>query len=227
MSNQRPVRLSPWAISEGALDDFYGAPQLKERGWTETMIRDLIGEPDAIRTNQARRSGPPVRLWLRRRVEEVEASTEFARRASRGKRRSESGKEAAVRQDELIRRQVRSVPVRIPEFDDDELTERACAHYNSRSWEFRASPDSDRDFLDRIEVNYLRHERSDYEARLDSLFGQVGRRKAGAVVRNRILDAIADVYPHLDAECDRQRAEEDVLVDERGEALDPPRDGAR
>jgi len=86
----------------------------------------------------------------------------------------------------------------------------ACAHYNALqlargNYDYdQATPDSDPAFLERIAVNYLRHELSDYEPELAKLFGQVGRADASSVVRKRVYNAIADAYPDLASECSRQ-----------------------
>ncbi len=60
-----------------------GAVGLKERGWTEAMIRDLLGKPDALRDNPYYKSADPMRLWRLQRVEAVEATPEFAQRQAR------------------------------------------------------------------------------------------------------------------------------------------------
>ena len=63
-----------------------GAPGLKERGWTEAMIRDLLGEPDLLTDNPHYKTAAPRRLWLLRKVEAAEASPEFAARRERAVR---------------------------------------------------------------------------------------------------------------------------------------------
>jgi hypothetical protein len=60
-----------------------GAPGLKARGWTEAMIRDLLGEPDALTDNPHCKSAAPRRLWLLRKAEAAEATPEFAARRDR------------------------------------------------------------------------------------------------------------------------------------------------
>jgi hypothetical protein len=51
---------------------------LKERGWTATMIAELLPQHDASRAAYIRMPGnAPVKLYLRARVEEVELSDEF------------------------------------------------------------------------------------------------------------------------------------------------------
>ena len=49
------------------------APGLKARGWTESMIRDLLGDPDAYADNPHYKSAAPRRLWRLQRVEAAAA----------------------------------------------------------------------------------------------------------------------------------------------------------
>lgn len=75
-----------------------GAPGLKARGWTEAMIRDLLGEPDVLADNPHYKSAAPRRLWLLRRVEAAEAAPEFTERRNRAARsRAAAGKAADTR----------------------------------------------------------------------------------------------------------------------------------
>jgi hypothetical protein len=60
-----------------------GAYGLKERGWTEAMIRDLLGEPDRYVDNPHYKSAGQMRLWRLQRVEAAEAAPEFAGRKQR------------------------------------------------------------------------------------------------------------------------------------------------
>jgi hypothetical protein len=70
-----------------------GAPGLKERGWTEAMIRDLLGEPDLHVDNPNYKSAAPMRLWRLQKVEAIEALPEFAARKERAERqRTAAGK---------------------------------------------------------------------------------------------------------------------------------------
>lgn len=51
---------------------------LKERGWTATMIAELLPQHDAARAAYIRLPGnAPIKLYLRARVEEFELSDEF------------------------------------------------------------------------------------------------------------------------------------------------------
>ena len=75
-----------------------GAYGLKERGWTESMIRDLLGEPDLMVDNPHYKSAAPMRLWRLQRAEAIEASPEFAARRERAERQcAAAGKAAETR----------------------------------------------------------------------------------------------------------------------------------
>lgn len=91
-----------------------------------------------------------------------------------------------------------------------EIQAYAVRHYNMRhAKEAGFTPittDVPSAFLDRITVNYLRHVRTTYDARVDYLYGKEGRRLAQSVLRGKILDLIAKTYPELQSECERQRA---------------------
>ena len=72
-----------------------GAYGLKERGWTEAMIRDLLGDPDLYADNPHYKSAAPMRLWRLQRAEAVEASPEFAARRERAERQCAAARKGA------------------------------------------------------------------------------------------------------------------------------------
>ena len=59
---------------------------LSERGWTELMVRTLLGQPDGWRSRSSGRAGAPMRLYLVERVREAEARPGFGLRKPRPKR---------------------------------------------------------------------------------------------------------------------------------------------
>ena len=70
---------------------------LRERGWTDAMIREYLGEPDATRPNPRYSSAAPMKLYLAERAEAAEASAEWAERERLGARRRAAGLAAADR----------------------------------------------------------------------------------------------------------------------------------
>lgn len=59
---------------------------LGERGWTELMVRTLLGEADAWRPRFSGKAGAPMRLFLVERVRAAEARPGFGKRKPRPKR---------------------------------------------------------------------------------------------------------------------------------------------
>jgi hypothetical protein len=188
--------------------DVLSMRQLKLRGWTTAMVRDLLGEPDKRRPNPFFRSGAPMGLWLAARVAAAEADPAFGERKAKAGQRSAASSGVAARKRADLVALAASVPVEVPRLPRDALVRRACASYNA--WHEGglghepATPASDPAFLARIMVNCLRHELSGYEVQLDALLGRVGRAAAGQVIRGRVYAAIGEAYPYLAAECARQ-----------------------
>jgi hypothetical protein len=73
---------------------------LRERGWTDAMIREYLGKPDATRPNPRYRSAAPMKLYLAERAKAAEASPEWVERKTREARRRAAGVAAADRQRE-------------------------------------------------------------------------------------------------------------------------------
>jgi hypothetical protein len=72
-----------------------GAAGLQERGWTEAMIRDLLGKPDLRVDNPYYSTAAPMRLWRLQRAETVEATAEFTKRRERAERQRAAAAKAA------------------------------------------------------------------------------------------------------------------------------------
>jgi hypothetical protein len=51
--------------------------ELLRRGWTQSLIKKLLGHPDQLERNPHHRSGPKMRLYARTRVLQAEASPDF------------------------------------------------------------------------------------------------------------------------------------------------------
>lgn len=190
---------------------------LARPGWTRVAVRRFLGDPAATKPNPMYRSAAPMRFWRQERVEAVEAREDWIAWAEQSGRRSERAKEAAARQRNEVLEWVDGLEIQIRAFDSPAaLTAAAVAHYNDlwlgRAWERgdqsltdkHATSDDSPEFLDRITVNFLRHECSEYERLLVRLFGSAGASEARSRLKSRILNEIAEVYPWLSGEADRQ-----------------------
>lgn len=194
-------------------EDLLSVPQLKDRGWTDAMIRDLLGEPDDTRQNPNGVNKPRMKMWLVSRVDEVECDPAFSDRLDQARTRSAVGTKTAEIRAKKLTDLVSQIEITVVQMPMADAVECAISHYNllkgervglRYDWQLAAA-DSDPEFLDRITVNFLRHEGTTYDSLLRKLKGLVGKDQAYVLIHNRTLDAIAEAYPDLEWACEKQR----------------------
>lgn len=206
-----PPRPKP-ANSEGML---IANDLKKERGWTETQIKTFLPEPDQTARNPFSRKAAPMKLYALDRVEAIEATPEYqkAREASRTRQLAARGRALAKKKEAVAAAE--ALELRIEPEPWQDMQDKAIEHFNSRlrRSQSSASRKTSTARLDRLTVNYLRHKQTSYEEELKDFKGVVGVGEAYLVVRNRILDLIADTYPQLRTECERQKFDAPELPD--------------
>lgn len=186
----------------------YRSADLRRRGWSKAMIEERLGAPDReIALNS--RATRTLHLYWAPRVEEAEASGDFSRRREDAQRRSVTAAAAADKRREETFALVASLRiVLLTNRSISEVVKDAQRHYETRAerGEYKTAGGSP-EFLNRITVNYLRHGCSHYEELLHKLHGEVGVRDAKIRLKLRVLDRIAQEYPTLANECERQADE--------------------
>jgi hypothetical protein len=195
------------STSKDASQQFLTKAKLKERGWTDSLIKQFLPLPDKTKMNLHHKSGPPVCLYRQERVTMVESSEEFVTAAAATAARRRSAQNAVETKRAKTVAYVSSVKIEVPKMENDLLVKRACEHFNLKQDRERgAYSDSDPLFLSRISVNYLRHQMTAYEDHLRETAAQVGAREAYLDIKVKVLNAIGAAYPFLNAECKRQSA---------------------
>lgn len=201
---------------------FLTTGKLRERGWTAALIARFMPEPDDLMDNPVHRSAPPIRLYGEYRVRNIECTPEWKAAAEAAGKRRAAGKCAAATKREKLLAAIESLKIEVPYVDRETLTLRACSSYNShkmmiaerRDWNYEytpATPDSSPEFLERITVNYLRHNLTHYERELARVHGKVGVREAKTAIRRRVYAAISTAYPELQAECEQQMRDREQM----------------
>ncbi|GAA4894627.1 hypothetical protein ACFPM3_07870 [Streptomyces coeruleoprunus] len=172
---------------------------LRRRGWTDGMVRDLLGAPDVQGRNPRLWSLAPVRLYLLARVEAVERTPEFVACArAGGAPGAVAPRVAAERRRQAVLATLRAEPIRVPILPRAELERRAARHRRAVGG---GADDGD---PVRWQVGYLRHALRSYDVLLDGLFAATGRAEAERLLRDRVYGAIAQAYPWLADECRRR-----------------------
>ena len=158
-------------------------------------------------TNPHYKSGPPALLWSKRTLAAMnrrKAVKEFISGAAARSARAALGVQTKIEkleaECEAWTPEIRVLPV-------EQAIEFAIESYNAFGNELaargrcrdNATRGSDPAFLARIVRNYIRHELTDYEARLGRIRGRVGTQDAyEATLRPVIDEAVEVAYPDLD-----------------------------
>ena len=185
-----------------------------KRYWTDGMIRDLLGEPDKLARNPHFSTAAPMRLYLVSRVDAMEATLDLDRLKKNRERRSAAGQKAVLTREENAIRDAREcdlgcsftepLPVVMAKGAESnrEIVEYHREQYEEYVWrcERRGETPQPRlvpshpgvDAECRWAVNYLRHERTDYDDLLYRM-GDIARHD----LRMRIHERIGRAYPEL------------------------------
>lgn len=150
-----------------------------------------------------------MRLWALERVEAVEATEAFKEALKRAEKRVQAGRKGAQKRRELTLDLAKTLPLEVPRTSLEELAEAAALHYEELTGErvrFKPWPEPD-PFRDRLCVNFLRHEATEYEEYLDEFWGKPGTREAYLVLWERFARAVAEAYSELAKEAKRQLRE--------------------
>ncbi|MGA5195324.1 hypothetical protein [Streptomyces exfoliatus] len=177
---------------------------VRRRGWTDTMMRDLLGTPDLQGRDPRRWSLSPLRLYLLARVETVERTPEFAETSALAPARSAAAVAYAERRRAAVLASIRAEPIEVPRLPGPELERRAARHRQLLGARESAARGTPAGALVRWQVSYLRHALARYESLLDGLYGETGRGEAERLLRRRLYEAIAAAYPALAVECRRR-----------------------
>ncbi|MFF6884293.1 hypothetical protein ACFY9F_14030 [Streptomyces sp. NPDC012421] len=187
---------------------------VRRRGWTDAMVRELLGLPDVQGRDPRRYTPAPVRLYLLARVEAVERTPEFAAASAalaETPRSAALGVLAGSRRSAVLAA-VRAEPIEVPRLPAAELERRAVRHRHLTTacgpgaGRARRGVPAPAGSLVGWQVGYLRQALARYETLLDGLYGDAGRREAERLLRRRLYQAIAAAYPALAGECARRIA---------------------
>ncbi len=177
---------------------------LLRTGWSKTLIGKLLGEP-ACRKKVYGRS-IPLCLYRIDRVVGAEVTSAFsAAQDSIAKRKAAATKAVQTKTSKLVA-EIDVMPVSVKLIGLPYLRQLAIDDYNERNpFDYEpASTQSDEAFLNRICVNYIRHQMTAYDHALWEVAGRTGKSIAITAIRRKVYDAIAKAYPVFHDECSRQ-----------------------
>jgi len=177
---------------------------LERPGWTRTLLKRLLGEPDQRKKVYGRTT--PICLYQLDRVVAAEQSGPFLEAQVAIEKRREASTKAVKTKTERLMTAIEAMPLSVDVVSNKQLLSAAISSYNARNpySDSPAHPKADQAFLDRICVNFIRHELTHYDHALEAMAGKTGINEAIALLRRRIYTAIAQAYPALADECSNQ-----------------------
>lgn len=180
---------------------------LRERGWTEKMIKVLLPEPEYKR-NPRYHSQAPMQLWPLELVEAIEKTEEYKILLEKAERRRQAAYEVRDRKYDELMEEVdqRIAEIYIPRIPIENLMEESLDA--KIYWELERRPylefeaeesmkNAELEVRKRWAVNYIRHRLTPYDGYLSDLKGRVGTEDAYHRYRNALMNAIFDTYPCL------------------------------
>lgn len=202
-------------------DELFSKPDLRERGWTDTMMNKFLPCPDDWRDNPFYKNAPPMEFWSTETVKEIESSPEFQAALEKSKKRKLAAQKAVQTKyrKNMAWMDQKSKEIAVIRIPMDELKKRTIeaknVWYNYQELEFgrydfiRASETTDADVMQRWEVNYIRHNLTSYDQTLFEARGKIGKDDGYIKYKTAVLDKIAEVYPELKDECEAQKPRTD------------------
>lgn len=170
-----------------------------KRGWTDMMIKKFLPTCDLEKMNPYYRHAAPILLYSMEKVEQIESSVDFIETAKKSSIRKLAAKKRVEMQIQKAEEAANSVKINIPILTPKNLLLNACASYDSFHWrnDFSAFESTNPKFLNRIQINFLRHECTNYDEKIEEQYGKVGVQHYHDILQSRINDSILKNYPYL------------------------------
>lgn len=202
--------------------EYYTQTEVKQLGFSQKMIADFLPDP-ILKTNPMYKSASPMKLWKCSDVDSVLESEEFKVAFDKNKnRRAGAAKAVLTKQTKLheeISQKIERISVKRIGFDA--LLSRTL--FEKQDWydyqsairnraEERNAYSADKQTKCRWMVNYVRHNLTEYDDTLYAISGKTGCHTEYLRYKHAVLTKIADVYPELRDECNRQGVEYEASI---------------
>ena len=176
------------------------------RKWTDRLIKKYMPVPDEIRNNPHYGRASEMKLYKISRVESIEKNEHFLIDFQKTiLRRKSSAKMVETKKDNLLI-EISELPISVEFIPRNELVPLVIDDYNDRNYykDYLILRDLDQSTLERLTVNYIRHQLTSYDQCLGLIFSKVGKKEGYRLLIERIYNCISESYPELTRECTLQ-----------------------
>lgn len=194
--------------------EYISKAKVKERGWTDKLIKKFMGLSDKEKKNPVFPSASPMQLYSLSRIKKIERSNSFIDEKKKSEIRKKASRKAITTKKKKIKDYIENLNITIKKIPLKKIKKNAIFEYNKfknnmsierGSYNFEEiNGKEDIDFLYRIYVNYIRHNLTIYEDKLKKIFGKTGKIEAYNLLNKKIYSIILKTYPTLSGECKKQ-----------------------
>lgn len=194
--------------------EHYSKSEVLKLGFSEKLISELLPEP-ILKPNPTFKSAAPMKLWLIKDVEEAMSCTRFLEYQEKAKNRRAGAKKAVLTKEAKLHKEVTNKieqisvkQISLGELKNNTLSEKSSWYeYQSMlrgDYDLGDPYSADDSTIRRWEVNYIRHNLTEYDDSLYEMSGKVGCHKEYLRYKKAVLLKIGEAYPLLKSECNNQ-----------------------
>ena len=179
---------------------------ISKRKWTDALLKKYMTEPDLIKNNPHYGQASKMKLYKISRVESIEKNEQFLIDFQKTiLRRKSSAKMVETKKDNLLI-EIFELPISVEFIPRNKLVPLVIDDYNDRNYykDYLTLRDLDQSTLERLTVNYIRHQLTSYDQCLGLIFSKVGKKEGYRLLKERIYKCISESYPELTGECTLQ-----------------------
>ncbi len=164
---------------------------LKRPGWTRKTLQDFAVYPEFEKVNPNYKLGANIKFYNRKTIEDIEKSERFLQNRQKTIKRQRAAEKGLATRMQKVLESVSHFPVSVRRIQN--VTQRALANTKKSS----KTPEA-------LTVEYIWQYLTTYDRDLDIFFHKKEREAFRKIERKRVLQKIAEVYPELRQECERQ-----------------------
>lgn len=184
-----------------------GTGLIEKRGWTKSMIGKLTMNLNVrIVDNPHYKCAPSMKLYCLKDIKRIEKTKRFKLLKEKADRRKESAKKSVETKIKNVVQLADNFSVTVQRIDLEELREETLASkqawydsqiLNRNNYDFRDAYSAPQEDVERWEVNFIRHNLSDYDEQLEILNGKMGKFVAYWHYKEKLANEMKRIYPEL------------------------------
>lgn len=178
--------------------DYFTAAELRERSWTERIIKKLNLTPCGTITNPECIT-LSIKIYDRNLVENCEATDEFKALVKADKSKKKGALKKDKKRKEKLLQEVENVEIKVEYVPEPFLTTMALADYNTWRIEKRktfewASGKSDKRFQQKVKHNYIRHNLTNYDQIMHDIAKKIRSEDEYEEIRSILIKRIKEAW---------------------------------